>query len=516
MTTVSLVVSAVRPNSIPSSALQAQLQSLPFQECFLVGNTTPTNNFQHIPDANLARARNTAVQQATADIICFIEADYILSAGWFDALLAPFFDETVVGVKGAFRTNQTGLPARFLQAEYTDRDRRLIDEPRIDFIDLYSAAIRRDVFLANGGFDENIPYLHDREFGYRLAARGYRIVFAPDAAVEPASKLDWRDYLSNKLSAGFWNAQVVRRFPTRGVSDSHTPPSLKMQIGLAALLLPLLIFAPFSKLARQGAQLIVMLMVGTMVPFTARTARRDVAAATIAPVALTGRAVALGLGFGWGLIRPKPHITNQQTTIGGLNYIAKRTLDIIGGLVGCLILLFILPVVGLAIKLESRGSIFFIQERIGQDGKPFRCVKFRTMVADAEDKLAELIDIESLEEPAFKLEDDPRVTKIGRMLRRWSLDELPQFWNVLRGEMSLVGPRPEETRIVNRYNAYHRRRLAVKPGLSGPMQVNGRGDLPLNERVRLEIDYIERYTLRRDLEILLQTLPAVFKGEGAR
>jgi lipopolysaccharide/colanic/teichoic acid biosynthesis glycosyltransferase len=175
-----------------------------------------------------------------------------------------------------------------------------------------------------------------------------------------------------------------------------------------------------------------------------------------------------------------------------------------------------LPFIALAIKLESRGSVFFVQERVGQDGKLFRCFKFRTMVVDAEEKLETLIDIETLAEPVFKLENDPRVTTIGRFLRRWSVDELPQFWNVLRGEMSLVGPRPEETRIVNRYNAYHRRRLAVKPGLSGPMQVNGRGDLPLTERVRLEIEYIENYSVRRDIEILLQTFPAVFHGEGAR
>ncbi len=515
MTTVSLIVSAVRPTP-PSPDLLAQLQTLPFQECFLVGNSLPIPHFRHISDHNLARARNRAVQQATGDIVCFIETDYLLTDGWLTALLASFGDPSVIGVKGAFRTRRQGLPDRFLQAEYIDRDRRLIDQQRIDFIDLYSAAIRRDIFLANGGFDENIPYLHDREFAYRLSARGYRIVFAPNATVERAGKFGWRDYFGSKVAAGFWNAQVVRRFPTRGVSDSHTPPALKMQIALVAALLPLLLLAPLAKWARQGILVILASLFGTMLPFATRTVQHDRRVAYVAPFALTGRAIALGLGFGWGLIRPRPHITNQQTTIGGFNYIAKRTLDIIGGLIGCFILLSVLPIIAVAIKLESRGRVFFVQERIGQDGKPFRCVKFRTMVADAEKKLTELIDLEALEEPVFKLEDDPRVTRIGRLLRRWSLDELPQFWNVLRGEMSLIGPRPEETRIVNRYNAYHRRRLAVKPGLSGPMQVNGRGDLTLTERVRLEIEYIENYSLRRDLEILFRTFPAVLHGDGAR
>jgi lipopolysaccharide/colanic/teichoic acid biosynthesis glycosyltransferase len=135
---------------------------------------------------------------------------------------------------------------------------------------------------------------------------------------------------------------------------------------------------------------------------------------------------------------------------------------------------------------------------------------------EAEQELDELIAWETLEEPVFKLPDDPRRTRVGRFLRRWSLDELPQFWNVFKGDMSLVGPRPEEARVVALYNDWHRRRLSIKPGLSGPMQVNGRGDLSLDDRVRLELHYIENYSLRRDLAIIARTLPAVFRGEGAR
>ena len=510
MTTYSLIVSAVRPTSTLPPELLHQLQSLSFTDCFLVGRAQPTSYFQLIADNNLARARNRAAKKARGDVLCFIESDYLLGDGWFDALTAPFADSSVVGVKGAYRTDRTNVAARFLQAEYADRDRALVGTNRIDHIDLYSAALRRDVLLANGGFDENIPYLHDRELAYRLAARGYRIVFAPDATVRQVGRFTWRDYFEQKRAAGFWNAQVVRRFPTRSVSDSHTPLTLRAQIALVAMLLPLLLLAPFVNWTRRLASIVVGLLLSTTLPFAVRTGK------PIAPLALSGRAAALAIGFGWGLIRPKPNITNRQTTIGGVNYILKRLLDVAGGLAGCVLLAFLLPAVAAAIKLESRGGVFFIQERIGQDGKPFCCVKFRTMVADAEQQLDELIDLDALDEPAFKLDDDPRVTRVGRILRRWSLDELPQFWNVLRGEMSLVGPRPEETRIVALYNDYHRRRLAVKPGLSGPMQVSGRGNLTLNERVRLEIAYIENYTLRRDIDILLQTLPAVFRGEGAR
>ena len=147
--------------------------------------------------------------------------------------------------------------------------------------------------------------------------------------------------------------------------------------------------------------------------------------------------------------------------------------------------------------------------------QPFRMYKLRTMVAGAETMFDTVAAANPLKGPAVKLPRDPRVTRVGRWLRRWSIDELPQLWNVLRGEMSLVGPRPEEPRIVAQYNDWHRQRLAVKPGLTGPMQVNGRGHLSLDERVQLEIDYIEHYALWRDVEILVRSIPAVITGRGA-
>jgi len=137
------------------------------------------------------------------------------------------------------------------------------------------------------------------------------------------------------------------------------------------------------------------------------------------------------------------------------------------------------------------------------------------MIDHAEAVLPQLVDLDALAAPAFKLPHDPRVTRVGRFLRRWSLDELPQFFNVLAGDMSLVGPRPEELAVVARYTDDQRRRLAVKPGMTGPMQVNGRGDLSFDERLRLELDYIDRYSVVRDLGILLRTLPAVIGGKGA-
>jgi lipopolysaccharide/colanic/teichoic acid biosynthesis glycosyltransferase len=227
------------------------------------------------------------------------------------------------------------------------------------------------------------------------------------------------------------------------------------------------------------------------------------------------RALALGLGYGGGLLKPARTIRNPEDSIGGWAYLGKRLIDIIGGLAGLSFTLIVWSLIALAIKLDSQGPVIFRQVRIGQGGRPFTLYKFRTMSATAPEELAQLIARRGLREPVLKLDDDPRLTRTGRFLRRWSLDELPQFWNVLKGEMSLVGPRPEEARIVAHYNDWHRRRLAVKPGMTGPMQVNGRADLPLDERVALELEYIEHFSLHRDLLIIAQTLPAILKGRGA-
>jgi lipopolysaccharide/colanic/teichoic acid biosynthesis glycosyltransferase len=190
-------------------------------------------------------------------------------------------------------------------------------------------------------------------------------------------------------------------------------------------------------------------------------------------------------------------------------------MDIVGSVVGLVVAAPVILACAVAIELDSKGPIFFVQKRAGQNGQPFQMVKLRTMVKDAEEKLPELINLDELSTPAFKLEDDPRVTRVGRFLRRTSLDELPQLWNVLKGEMSLVGPRPEELRVVRLYSDWHRQRLAIKPGLTGPMQVNGRADLDFDERVRLELDYIRNYSLWRDVVILAKTLVAVLSGRGA-
>ena len=191
----------------------------------------------------------------------------------------------------------------------------------------------------------------------------------------------------------------------------------------------------------------------------------------------------------------------------------KRALDLVVGVPIAIVVALLFPLVALAIWLEDRGPVLFAQVRAGLHGEPFRLFKFRTMHVGAERSLEELL--EELPEPMFKFRRDPRVTRVGRFLRRLSLDELPQIWNVLRGDMSLVGPRPEQLELVERYGPEHRFRLEVKPGLTGPMQINGRGELTFDERLALELDYVENLSIGRDLRILALTPIAIVRGTGA-
>ncbi len=193
----------------------------------------------------------------------------------------------------------------------------------------------------------------------------------------------------------------------------------------------------------------------------------------------------------------------------------KRVVDVALASFALVVLAPVFAAIAAAIKLDDRGPVFFRQRRAGKDNKPFTIVKFRSMCVDAEERLEGLVDLDDLESPMFKLCPDPRITRVGRFLRRFSLDELPQLINVLRGEMSLVGPRPEQVMVADRYLPEHTFRLEVKPGVTGPMQVFGRGELTFEERLAVEIDYVENVSVTRDLALLAQTLPAVIRGTGA-
>ena len=199
----------------------------------------------------------------------------------------------------------------------------------------------------------------------------------------------------------------------------------------------------------------------------------------------------------------------------GIDFAVKRTFDLVGACVLLILLSPLLAVSAIAVKTTSRGRLFYRSKRPGIGGVPFDCLKFRTMYADAEDRQDELEPLNEQSGALFKIRSDPRVTPVGRILRRFSIDELPQLVNVLRGEMSLVGPRPLPQRDYNRLEDWHRKRYLVLPGITGLWQVSGRADLDFDDLVRLDFLYLERWSVFLDLTIVLKTLPAVLTRRGA-
>jgi exopolysaccharide biosynthesis polyprenyl glycosylphosphotransferase len=195
----------------------------------------------------------------------------------------------------------------------------------------------------------------------------------------------------------------------------------------------------------------------------------------------------------------------------------KRVMDFVFAGIGILILSPLFVTIAIIIKLTSKGPIFFAQERYGLYGRRFKLYKFRTMVVDAEERLNELLRYNEMSGPVFKMTNDPRVTKVGKWLRRFSFDELPQLWNVFKGDMSLVGPRPPIPKEVENYDSWQRRRLSMRPGITCLWQTSGRSEIKdFNEWLRLDLEYIDNWSLGLDFKILLKTVPVVLLGIGAK
>lgn len=197
--------------------------------------------------------------------------------------------------------------------------------------------------------------------------------------------------------------------------------------------------------------------------------------------------------------------------------IIKRTMDIFGALVGLLVSVPIVAITAIPLKLESPGPLFFKQKRVGLNGRIFQMYKLRSMYADAEQRKKELMARNEMDGLMFKVTDDPRITKVGKFIRKTSIDELPQFWNVLRGDMSLVGTRPPTVDEYDRYESHHKRRLSMKPGMTGMWQVSGRSSVQnFEDVVRMDTQYIDNWSFKLDIEILLKTIAVVFARKGAK
>lgn len=196
-------------------------------------------------------------------------------------------------------------------------------------------------------------------------------------------------------------------------------------------------------------------------------------------------------------------------------YITKRIMDFLGALFGIIVLSPLIIIAAIAIKLDSRGPVFFAQKRVGQNGRIFYMYKFRSMVTNAEEILHKLKDKNEMDGPMFKMKNDPRVTRVGRIIRKTSIDELPQLFNVLKGEMSLVGPRPNLPKEVLKFNDHHRLKLMAKPGLTCYWQVMGRSSVGFEEWMELDIRYIEERSFWVDLKLIFKTVKVLFGDKNA-
>jgi exopolysaccharide biosynthesis polyprenyl glycosylphosphotransferase len=211
-----------------------------------------------------------------------------------------------------------------------------------------------------------------------------------------------------------------------------------------------------------------------------------------------------------------PMVTIRSGPSDGWQLLIKRLIDVCGSAALLLLMTPLLFLVACLIKLDAPGPVLFTQERVGLNKRRFKLIKFRTMVNGADRQQQRLEHLNEADGPVFKIKDDPRITRVGKFLRRFSIDELPQLINVLRGEMSLVGPRPLPVRDIERIEVqWHKRRLSMKPGVTCLWQVNGRSDVTFDHWVRMDLEYIDKWSLALDLKILLKTIPAVFKGAGA-
>ncbi|CEG33851.1 galactosyl transferase CpsE [Peribacillus simplex] len=211
------------------------------------------------------------------------------------------------------------------------------------------------------------------------------------------------------------------------------------------------------------------------------------------------------------------HLLTAEQVNANLSYLRmKRSIDIIGSLIGLMILSPIFLLIAILIKIEDpKGPIFFKQVRVGKDETEFQMYKFRSMVSDAEERLKDLLTLNEVSGAMFKMKEDPRITRIGKFIRKTSIDELPQLWNVLKGDMSLVGPRPPLLREVVEYSSYDRQRLLIIPGCTGLWQVSGRSNLNFDQMVKLDLKYIEDRTFWFDLKIIFKTVLMIIGSKDA-
>ncbi|MDI6782998.1 MAG: sugar transferase [bacterium] len=488
-----------------------------------------------------AMARNLGAQVAKGDLILFTDSDCIPEPDWIEKMLVPFKNNPeVVGVKGVYLTQQKQLAARFAQAEFEERYERLKKFKYIDFVDSYSAGFKKEVFLSIGGFDPAFAVANneDVELSYRLAQQKYKMVFQPEAKVSHLHADAFFDYLYLKLTRAYWRMLAYRRHPGKIAQDSYTPQTLKLQIILTFFTLTssfaLVLqegslgfhsLTPVSQFLGLSALISFLILFSTTLPFAVKTVKKDFMVGLVSPIYLLGRSLVFLFGASWGLI-----IFFTERSRKKAYPIVKRSFDFMLSLIILLLLSPLLIPIAILIKLTSTGPVVFKQQRLGKDGKYFAFYKFRTMVENAHTLKEDMRHLSQLDGPVFKIKNDPRITRFGYFLRKWSLDELPQLFNVLKGTMSLVGPRPlpqediehpellnpKRTMNIEQVKHWLELRQTVSPGITGLWQISGRSELPLEGWLKYDIEYIRRKSFFFDLYILLKTMVVILLGKGAQ
>ncbi len=352
-------------------------------------------------------------------------------------------------------------------------------------------------YLATLGFNLGVKLLFARDSGYSRTAR--RIVFSGvnERSLATAEKI---------MAHPDWNLQIVGflQKPGEGVSSENVPAPVLgyfddiVEISRSTVIDDVIFHPETHELAGLEASLQVCERLGIRTHLIADFFNLPVAR------------------INFGYLEEIPLITFSTVPAREWPLFAKQIMDYIGALAAIVIFSPVMAAIAVLIRLDSRGPVLFHQTRVGLNGRRFQLLKFRSMVKDAETMRREVDDLNEMDGPVFKAANDPRITRVGKWLRKTSLDELPQLFNVLSGHLSLVGPRPPIPEEVIEYQPWQRRRLSMKPGITCIWQVSGRSDVNFEEWMRMDLKYIDTWSLGLDIKILLKTIPAVLMGKGAR
>ncbi|MGD0574684.1 MAG: sugar transferase [Anaerolineales bacterium] len=454
-----------------------------------------------------AAARNAGAEIARGELLVFTEADCVPARDFLERMAGAFIDPDVVAAQGVVLSLQSDLIPLFVQMEQQYQYWRMEAVPFINAIDLFAAAFKKSIFLVNRGFDPSFPIggMEGRELAYRLAQKGYRLVFAPSALVYKRHVFTLGQYLSDKFWDSYWRAHLLGWHPKRLMGDSQLSGHRVFQ-SLLAWLIPAL--APFVLLT---PRIWVLIAAGIVVFALAAwqemllILQRNPALLVMAPFLMFLRALVegAGLGFGWVAAGRKTQ-REHWIPMPLVDRILKRFLDLILSGLGLVLSLPVLLVSALAIYLETHSRIVSLHLRLGEDGLPFEMVWLGPPPGLVQQRLPRIGSADELADPEEDESSGER--RVGATLRRLGVHRLLLLWNVFWGEMSLIGPVPERKENLSHYSDRHRRRLAFRPGITGPSQILQGENAPLEDRLPMELNYADSYSLKRDLQILVQSM----------